>query len=1319
MKRHHSKIIVVLGLSLFTALVSAGCSKKSTSNAGNPNTQIGTAPESVPSAQTGVYTGPVIEASAIPVGNAEIFTLSNGAEITIQNLAGRLYTSVEGTFDTSAMQKLIQPYANRSELEKKTVVQKAMQDALSKIDQSLHIGGASNKSKWVIEQSFNARVGYFRFLLAYEPDLGSTLKRLSAENSVILSPIWVDRQSLKNIKAHTPAEFELETKQVASSRANTEGFSGLNRMGYSEFLKLAKADIGGDVEIDGSTVKIGITDTGITYNHPIFESKLNPGKKRVVYLKDFTREGRIYFNPKAAFSATQIDPAVPNDFMISAEVIVTPKLPNKPVGDQLVAVKDLRVHVSDELRMLLLSPDSHAKLGVLLEDSLQSKDDVVDVNKNGKLNDKFFTILIPGATPASDVVYFDATGTGDFRESKSLHSFNSSTETMEVFAEKIGFDLTEDKLADAAGTGTITVRAASLVGYDPGNHGTHVAGIAAGGKVIANDPDDTLAKGVASEAAIYMNRVCSNNAGCNETEAFVDLATNGGVDVINMSLGGLSPMNDGYGVTEALINRLTTLTNTLFVISAGNEGPGIQTVGSPSTAQASLSIGASANPSMIERQYQYAGIGGSATTGLESPAEDFMLFFSSRGPTASGGFKPNIVAPGTELSSIQLNSAPGGAAGMSVYWGTSMAAPAATGAYALLLDAARKYNAAHADSPLPTQASVLRQVLIESARPFDTTRLDVSTGRTSVGQYTWIDQGVGMLNLPEAWKTLMSLRTKAVASAVTVGTKSVELEYPIYVSSKMMPSHIPYDGSRPQPEGASFANGLYLTYADTDTLKPVYIGRRLPEVLAQSAIAGQLSKQLVTTKDVFEIRTVISGSTVQWLKAGVLDHLDCATANVSNELTVLSEGATLLKKADGSAELVPLPASTLFVCLDREVINTQLTAGDHGALIYGYRKNGTQVSPIPSFVVPVSLTVPHLTLNHGTGYSFESSVKGFGVSRNYIQVPKGTSVLRVTLEVPELKPGVACSAVNFTLTEGVNTVSAFASNPGDARAANCTREGRPAESKLRKITVTRTDPTAGIWDMHLLGVPRYKQSQFKLTVDYVTGQASTAKIEATVQTLKGSFDWSLIQASVPVAPDVKLSTFELTSLFTARQEQVQDQSGIFVAGPQNGFFTYTREATKVKFTTGKSTGNDLDMLVLECPPTVLTPDDPTCEPKGVSGGATDVEAVEFEPKPNRLYAVRVEGYSIKDEGFFEFTESLQMAHEQGTLSVSDNAHAFHVGYDFDLEAVTKSKLFTHPLYLTQNYSVEGNITLRSPDGAALVTVPVQVTNDLKPTALVR
>src|SRR5262249_3679006 len=151
----------------------------------------------------------------------------------------------------------------------------------------------------------------------------------------------------------------------------------------------------------------------------------------------------------------------------------------------------------------------------------------------------------------------------------------------------------------------------------------------------------------------------------------------------------------GFAVHDVLINRLSSMYNVLFVVAAGNEGPGRQTVTRPSTASSALSVGATASIENIRRLYQWPAV---------SDVGDFVLFFSGRGPTASGGFKPNLVAPGSSLSSVPLNSSDNIRAGLGTKWGTSMATPVAAGAYALFLDAIRKYNSVHPDKAFPTEA---------------------------------------------------------------------------------------------------------------------------------------------------------------------------------------------------------------------------------------------------------------------------------------------------------------------------------------------------------------------------------------------------------------------------------------------------------------------------------------------------------------------------------------------------------------------------------------------------------------------------------------
>jgi subtilisin family serine protease len=242
------------------------------------------------------------------------------------------------------------------------------------------------------------------------------------------------------------------------------------------------------------------------------------------------------------------------------------------------------------------------------------------------------------------------------------------------------------------------------IGIIEAQHGSHVAGITAANDILGNPNLDGAAPG----AKIVSGRACSWGGGCTFaalTDGMVDLVVNRGVDVVNMSIGGLPALNDGANARAELYNTLIRDFGVQMFISAGNSGPGVNTIGDPSVATDVVSVGATVSKNTWLSNY-----------GSVVATENGMFNFSSRGPREDGGLKPNVTAPGAAISTTPLWQ-PGGPVpeagyalppGLSMLNGTSMAAPQATGAAALLLSAAK----ASGKSATPAE---LRRAMYSSA----------------------------------------------------------------------------------------------------------------------------------------------------------------------------------------------------------------------------------------------------------------------------------------------------------------------------------------------------------------------------------------------------------------------------------------------------------------------------------------------------------------------------------------------------------------------------------------------------------------------------
>ncbi|QDY79014.1 S8 family peptidase [Streptomyces qinzhouensis] len=196
---------------------------------------------------------------------------------------------------------------------------------------------------------------------------------------------------------------------------------------------------------------------------------------------------------------------------------------------------------------------------------------------------------------------------------------------------------------------------------DRNGHGTHVASTAAGTGAKSGGTH----KGVAPGAQLLNGKVLDEwGSGLNsEIMTGIDWAVAQGADVINMSLSGYD--SPGIDPMEALVNRYTAEKGVLFAVAASNSGPDQGTIGSPGSAAGALTVGAVDD-------------------------NDKLADFSSRGPEADGGLKPDVTAPGVATTAA---AAPGSRLatrygenppGYMSLNGTSMATPHAAGAAAIL-----------------------------------------------------------------------------------------------------------------------------------------------------------------------------------------------------------------------------------------------------------------------------------------------------------------------------------------------------------------------------------------------------------------------------------------------------------------------------------------------------------------------------------------------------------------------------------------------------------------------------------------------------------
>ncbi|MEV0095431.1 S8 family serine peptidase [Streptomyces sp. NPDC050738] len=510
-------------------------------------------------------------------------------------------------------------------------------------------------------------------------------------------------------------EDKKNTKGTGSAGSTTPAAPGKNTPADNPYLPVAETGATDFTQShrswDGRGVTVGILDTGVDPSHPALRT---------------TTTGK----PKIKDWVTATDPvsdADPTWLEMRLKVTATN-------GAFRYGGVDYK------------APDGTYEFQIFQEQVTWGSELGGDVNRDGDYTDKFGVLYRKSdhrvwVDSNLDATFGDSDVVEPYAQSGTWGTFGTDDPATPV-VESMPFTVeSRDDVDLSARGGTSVGKTADFVniGIVSGAHATHVAGITAGHGLFGGKMD-----GAAPGAQIVSERVCLFASGCTTyalTEGMIDVVVDKGADVVNLSIGGLPALNDGNNVRAVLYNRLIDEYGVQIVSSAGNDGPGMNTVADPAISDKVIAVGAS-----VSKDTWWADYG--------SRVEDRQsLFpFSARGPREDGGMKPEIIAPGAAVSSIPTWLPGEGVpqagyelpAGYGMFNGTSMASPQATGAVALLLSAA-------ADTGVKATPAALRTALTSSATYLP--------GRPSYAQ------GAGLISVPAAWKRLAK-KTQPTAYAV-------------------------------------------------------------------------------------------------------------------------------------------------------------------------------------------------------------------------------------------------------------------------------------------------------------------------------------------------------------------------------------------------------------------------------------------------------------------------------------------------------------------------------------------------------------------------
>jgi tripeptidyl-peptidase II len=506
-----------------------------------------------------------------------------------------------------------------------------------------------------------------------------------------------------------------------------------------------QAFISANPTYDGRGVAVAILDTGIDAFAPGL-LQTSTGLTKLIDVRDFSTEGDW-----ETFVAVRDDSGTDEAPVFATEdgllLRGAQNLPVPPAGDEV----GFPVYI-----------------GEIAEKDFVNNSDVNDLNDDGDTSDRFGFLVYAADRGAVEkalgvgagyemltalnetakktvaterlsshvwVVIVDTNGNGDLSDEKMLRDYrinydafalasDNNPDSRALMAWELNVIANENHLG-APEAPTVEFH------FDDGSHGSHCAGIAAGFEVSGQEGMHGGAPGSwLLSLKLGDNRLAGGATRTSSMKKAYEYAASfeekyGIPVVVNMSFG-IASVEEGDDAMGGWLDELLAENPTLYCCtSAGNEGPGLSTVGIPSTSPSLISSGA------------YLSVESGADLYSARMERNTLFNFSSRGGETA---KPDIVAPGSALSTV-----PGFIDGMARFNGTSMASPQTAGAVACLVSAAQQEN-------IDIHWGMMIRALI--------------AGGTPVPGLSLTDQGGGLVTTGASWDVLKKLSASKSAHQV-------------------------------------------------------------------------------------------------------------------------------------------------------------------------------------------------------------------------------------------------------------------------------------------------------------------------------------------------------------------------------------------------------------------------------------------------------------------------------------------------------------------------------------------------------------------------